>query len=679
MLYESWQGIRPPDTLVAAGLRGPTRGAIPVTGIDYSQTLAPAADPQADRRSACLAAAFESVRDGLLVLDDDGVCVEVNHAACELLGHSRDAIVGRAAEELAPAGLREALTEGWAAFLAEGRAGGDFEATQRRGPGAVVEFTARAHLAEGRHLWMLRDVTESRDAARLKSQFLENMNHELRTPLNGVIGITRMLEETKLDQEQREYVEALRISGEGLASVVEAVLDFSTLESGTLELADAPYDLRVVIEEVCSVIALGAATNAVEVLSYVDPELPAIVRGDEQRVRHVLANLVGNAFKFTHAGEIRVSAHVSREGLTPHARIEVADSGIGINPIRLHAIFDSFAQADGSATRRYAGAGLGLAIARELVAMMGGQIGVDSTPGEGSTFWFTLPLRDAGDPPPPQTALEGVRILVVHANALSRQLIVRQLEGWHAQVAAAEDYDHALRALRTAERAGQPFALALIDHGDRNACELDAIELARTIREHEGLRETRTVILLAPHEAHQVAGRACADGLLAKPAGQTRLYAELTRVIGATAAAHAADAAAPPEATATPGGAGRVLVAEDNHVNQLVAVRLLEQRGYVVDVAGNGREAIAMHANHIYDAIFMDCQMPEINGYEATREIRRREGPKRHTPIIAMTASTLADGRERCFEAGMDHHIGKPVRPSALDQVIARAFAALGS
>ena len=187
------------------------------------------------------------------------------------------------------------------------------------------------------------------------------------------------------------------------------------------------------------------------------------------------------------------------------------------------------------------------------------------------------------------------------------------------------------------------------------------------------------MILLAPHEAHKVAGSACADGLLAKPTGQTRLYAELARVIGATAAADAADAAAPPQATATPGGAGRVLVAEDNHVNQLVAVRLLEQRGYHVDVAGNGREAIAMHANHIYDAIFMDCQMPEINGYEATREIRRREGPKRHTPIIAMTASTLADGRERCFEAGMDHHIGKPVRPSALDQVIARAIAAPGS
>ena len=640
-----------------------------MTGIDY--TLAPGAE----RSSACLAAAFESVRDGLLVLDDDGVCVEANQAACELLGRARPQIIGCAAEELAPRGLREALIEGWSAFLAEGRAGGEFEAAHQQGaPGRIVEFSARAHLIEGRHLWMLRDVTESREAARLKSQFLENMNHELRTPLNGVIGITRMLEETELDQEQREYVEALRVSGEGLASVVEAVLDFSTLESGTLELLDAPYDLRAAIEEVCSVIALGAATGAVEVLSYVDPELPAVLHGDEQRVRHVLANLIGNAFKFTHSGEVRVSAHISRDGLTPHARIEVADSGVGINPIRLHAIFDSFAQADGSATRRYAGAGLGLAIARELVAMMGGQIGVDSTPGEGSTFWFTLPLRGAGDPPAPQTALEGVRILVVHANALSRQLIVRQLEGWHAQVAAAEDYDQALRAVRTAERVGQPFALALIDHGDRNACELDATELARTIREDEGLRETRTVILLAPHEAHQIVGRAGADGLLAKPAGQTRLYAELTRVLGATAPANAAEAAVPAAATAPSGSAGRVLVAEDNHVNQLVAVRLLEQRGYLVDVAGNGREAIAMHANHVYDAIFMDCQMPEINGYEATREIRRREGPKRHTPIIAMTASTLADGRERCFEAGMDHHIGKPVRPSALDQVIARAI-----
>jgi two-component system, sensor histidine kinase and response regulator len=670
-----------------------------MTGIrfltSHRQEPAPVEDlprQPADARAAYLAAAFDASPCGLLVVDDEGTCIDANRAACELLGADAATVVGARLEELAPAGLREQTADRWSAFLRDGSAAGEFEVVAADGLPLIVEWGADTSLVPGYHLWVLHDATErSRaqsaqratgvravEASALKSQFMANMNQELRTPLNGVIGITRLLETTTLDPQQREYVQALRVSGDGLTTVADAIGDFAKLENGALELADEPYDLRTVIEEVCSVVALGASGSDVDVVSYVEAELPALLQGDEQHVRQALTHLVGNAVRVTSEGGVCVSASLSADADLPRVRIEVADSGPGIEADRLAWLLESPEQLDGRASPHQTGSGLGLTIARRLVALMGGGIGAESTPGDGSTFWLTLPLRagSVGPPRAPEDALNDVRVLLVNANPTSGEMIERQLAGWNARVAAAADGDEALRILHTAARIGQPYALALIDHRDAPTPELDATSLVGTIRQEPDLHDTRLVMLAAPLAVPTVAAVA-PDGLVTKPAGQSRLYAELVRVL---AAGDADDTPAPPlEQAEDTGNRGRVLVAEDNAVNQLVAVALLEQRGFLVDVAGDGRKAIAMHAHHVYDAIFMDCHMPEINGYEATREIRRREGSKRHTPIIAMTASTLPEDRERCLAAGMDHHVVKPVRPSWLDHAIAKALTAKAS
>jgi len=462
---------------------------------------------------------------------------------------------------------------------------------------------------------------------------LAALQHELHTTLNGVIGISRLLEDTALDRQQREYVQALRVSGEGLLSAVEGILDLSALEAGTLELVEEPFDLRTLVEEVCSVVALRASDAEMDVLSHVDPAVPAIVHGDERRLRQALNYLVGTAVERPPAATVSVSV---RPGAGGGARIEV--------------------------TRAQAGTLAVPPIAGRLAALMGGSCGVGLDGDDQSSLWLSLPLHAAAVDAPraPQTELADARVVVVGADAAGREHLARQLQEWSAHVTVADDRDQALRTLRTAARAEQPFALALIEHLP------DTAELVGTIRGDRALQGTRTVVLAAQRAVPAVAALD-ADGLLTKPVGQTRLYAELTRVLAE------GEPAADDEPPQVAGSCGRVLIAEDNAVNQLVAVRLLEQRGFVVDVAVDGREALALHAHHVYDAIFMDCQMPEISGYEATREIRRREGEKRHTPIIAMTASTLPDDRRRCIEAGMDDYIGKPVRPGGLDHIIARA------
>jgi CheY-like chemotaxis protein len=412
------------------------------------------------------------------------------------------------------------------------------------------------------------------------------------------------------------------------------------------------------------------------VIACIESSVPENVHGDSTRIRQVLTNLANNAVKFTEVGEVAI--HVS--GLADETGIvqlcfEVSDTGIGIEAAAQETIFESFAQADGSTTRRYGGTGLGLAIARQLVNLMGGEIGVRSTIGKGSTFWFTLPTPVAPSDPtrPGDPALAGVRTLVVDDKLTNLGILKTQLASWGMTVDTTADGESALTALRAAAQAGHPYELALVDF---KMPRMSGGDLAGAIRTDPALQPIKIVLMVAARDARSAAGATESDGLVTKPIRQTHLHDELTHVVSGHAISPSPSY--PPEANGATSATGtqRVLVAEDNPVNQLVAVRLLEVRGYGVDVANNGREALEMHERTPYDAIFMDCQMPELDGYDTTREIRRLEGDDRHTPIIAMTASTMPGDTERCLAAGMDYYSGKPIKPAGLDYVLALALGA---
>jgi len=472
------------------------------------------------------------------------------------------------------------------------------------------------------------------------------LNRELRMPLSGVIGVSRLLEATSLDERQREYVQALRLSADALAGVIDAIVDFSALEVASIGRAPEPFDLRSAVEEVCAVGALAAAGPSVELYCYVDPQLPGVVHGDERRVRQVLMTLVGNAVKFTPQGEVvvEVALHERVEG-DAVIRFRVLDTGLAIDGRGREAVPESAAEAQEAGPAGEAG--LGLAVARRLVGTMGGELGVEGSSAQGNAFWFELPLHAEPVAPasPSPAGLEETHVLVVDGRPSRARLLARQLEAWGAIVAVATDRAAALAALR----AGEPHDLVLAGRGLA-----DAAALAREIAADHALVGVHTVLVATPGDPPPPG----ADAVVAGPIGERRMLAALAGLLGAE--------------PSRPAG-GRVLVAEDSAVNQLVAVRLLEQRGFEVDVARDGVEALSLHAENAYDAIFMDIEMPELDGYETTREIRRREGEERHTPIIAMTASTVADGLEHAIAAGMDYHMGNPIRPAGLDYIIAQA------
>lgn len=544
--------------------------------------------------------------------------------------------------------------------------------------GFVVNRTLASPLGKARR------AAEAANVA--KSEFLANMSHEIRTPMNGVLGMAEVLGQTDLDERQVEYVETIERSGTALLAIINDILDFSKFEAGKMHFEDEPFDLRMLIDDVASLLAGQARDKGIELVVGYAPALPTRVRGDMGRVRQIVTNLCGNAVKFTEKGHVLINVTGDCRNGTFEARIDVTDTGIGIPPEQLDRIFEEFTQAESSTTRRYGGTGLGLAISRRLAHAMGGEITAMSTLGAGSTFTvhMPLPLSEEAEVAAsrPVTSLEGKRVLGIDDLSINRMILEEQFRYWQADFVVAESGTKGLGMLRAAAEEGRPFDLVILD---LQMPEMDGIGVLRAIRHHDALKDT-PVVILSSLDADQLAKEARELGVskfLVKPAKSAALLDAALSVIadGPAPSLAPAPVASEPRPVWTPASAGsgdqiRVLLAEDNEVNRMVITSMLQGSGCVLSYAEDGQQALDQYKAGIFDVVLMDVSMPVMDGTEATKKLRAYEAETGMTsvPVIALTAHAMSGDRERFLASGMTDYLSKPIRREHLISAISRAL-----